>query len=72
MRIALALIIALIFGLISPLPSQCKEKKEKPAERPELITSFQKIANGKTFKDQNSENVSFTLSPMKAFIKISF
>ena len=50
----------------------CKEKPKKPQEKPDFVSSVEKIARGRTFQDQHVRNVSFTLSPVRAFIKISF
>jgi hypothetical protein len=72
MRLTVALITALILGLISSPAAYAKEKGEVDSQKSELVTSVEKIAKGKTFQDQNSENVSFTLSPTKALLKISF
>jgi hypothetical protein len=72
MRLTVALITALILGLFSCPAAFAKDKGEGNAQKPELVTSVEKIAKGRTFQDQNSENVSFTLSPMKALFKISF
>lgn len=72
MRLALTLIIALIFSLFSCPDACCEEKKAKDPQKAEIVASMEKIANGKTFQDQNSKNVSFTLSPIRAFLKISF
>ncbi len=72
MRVALIIIITLVFGLLSCPGAYCEEGKKKEPQKSEALTSLEKIANGKTFQDQNSEKVSFTLSPMRASIKISF
>ncbi len=72
MRLAIVLITALILGLFSCPAAYAKEKVGGDLQKPEFVTSIEKIAKGKTFNDQNSENVSFTLKPTKAFLKISF
>lgn len=72
MRLAITLITALIFGLFSCPAAWAEEKADVDSQKSEFATSVEKISKGKTFQDQNSENVSFTLSPMKAFIKIAF
>lgn len=72
MRVALIIIITIVFGLLSCPEAFCDEGKAREPKRSEAMASLVKIASGKTFQDQNSENVSFTLSPMRASIKISF
>jgi hypothetical protein len=72
MRLAVALITALILGLFSSPAAFAKDNGEVNSQKPELVTSVEKIAKGKTFQDQNSENVSFTLKPTKALFKVSF
>jgi hypothetical protein len=72
MRLSIALITALILGIFSSPAGWAQEKAAKDQPKPELVTSIERIAKGKTFNDQNSENVSFTLSPMKALLKIAF
>ena len=72
MRLSVALITALILGLFSCPAAYAKEKADVDSQKPEFVASVEKISRGKTFQDQNSENVSFTLSPMKALLKIAF
>ncbi len=77
MRLAAVLITTLIICIfcicVLPCPfGLCKEKRAKEEEKPALVTAAEKIARGKTFTDRKAENVSFTLSPIKAYIKISF
>jgi hypothetical protein len=72
MRLAIAIITALILGLFSSPAAWAQEKAAKDQPKPDIVTSVEKIAKGKTFNDQNSENVSFTLSPVKALLKIAF
>jgi len=72
MRLAAALITALILGLFSCPAALSREKANVDSQKPDFVASVEKISNGKTFQDRNSENVSFTLSPMKALLKIAF
>ena len=72
MKLWTVIITALIISLFSCSGAFCKEKKATPVSKPAFIASVESIARGKTFTDQNAQNVSFTLQPTRAYIKISF
>jgi len=71
-RLGIIIITALIISLFSPFSASAEEEKAKSAPKPTLVVTAERIARGKTFTDKNSENVSFTLRPIRAFLKISF
>lgn len=69
---SIIVIAAFAISLLACPGVWCKEKNQKPPEKSAFVSSIEKIARGRTFQDQNTRNVSFTLSPIRAFIRISF
>ncbi|MFA4874928.1 MAG: hypothetical protein WC956_01790 [bacterium] len=49
-----------------------KKKAEPAPQKPAFVASIEKIARGTTMQSQDAKNVSFTLTPVRAFITISF
>ncbi len=70
--IILGISAAIALTLYCPFCHAGKKKPEPPPRKPELLVSIEKISKGTTMHSSDVRNVTFTLSPMRAFFTISF
>lgn len=75
---SLTLIICLVLAAGSSFaqekkqPAKTQRTVQKQPEQPQAFELFYKIAKGARLESQDAKNVSFTLSPTRAFITIQF